>query len=83
MAPPPRRILFVLVQSTSPLRRKIGRTACAAAMGPGMSISGIVGLLRGLTGNYTTAFALCVALDLVATEIVLWWPRRRAKLAAS
>jgi hypothetical protein len=31
-----------------------------------------------LTGNYTTAFALCVVLDLIATGIVLWRPGKSA-----
>jgi predicted MFS family arabinose efflux permease len=73
------------------IQREIGSTAFAAAMGLGTSISGIVsafgpgtiGLVRSLTGNYTTAFALCVVLDLVAAGVVLWRPGRRAKLAAS
>ncbi|WGD50377.1 MFS transporter [Bradyrhizobium sp. CB1650] len=64
------------------IQREIGRDAFAAAMGLGTSISGIVsafgpgivGLARSLTGNYTTAFALCVVLDLVAAGIVLWRP---------
>jgi cyanate permease len=43
-----------------------------SAFGPG-----IVGLVRSLTGNYTTAFAMCVALDLVAAGVVLWRPGKR------
>jgi hypothetical protein len=39
--------------------------------------------VRSFTGNYTTAFAVCVVLDLVAAGVVLWRPGRRAKLAAS
>lgn len=73
------------------IQREIGSAAFAAAMGLGTSISGvvsafgpgIVGLVRSLTGNYTAAFAMCVVLDLVAAGIVLWRPRRSAKLAAS
>lgn len=73
------------------IQREIGSTAFAAAMGLGTSISGIVsafgpgiiGLVRSLTGNYTTAFALCVVLDLVAAGIVLWRPGRRTTIAAS
>ncbi|MHC2674980.1 cyanate permease [Bradyrhizobium diazoefficiens] len=73
------------------IQREIGSAAFAAAMGLGTSISGvvsafgpgIVGLVRSLTGNYTTAFAMCVALDLIAASIVLRRPGRRAKLAAS
>jgi cyanate permease len=73
------------------IQREIGSTAFAAAMGLGTSISGIVsafgpgivGLVRSFTGNYTTAFAVCVVLDLVAAGVVLWRPGRRAKLAAS
>ncbi|QPF89931.1 MFS transporter [Bradyrhizobium commune] len=72
------------------IQREIGSTAFAAAMGLGTSISGIVsafgpgiiGLVRSLTGNYTTAFALCVALDLVAASVVLWRPGRSAKVVA-
>jgi MFS family permease len=72
------------------IQREIGSTAFAAAMGLGTSISGIVsafgpgivGLVRSFTGNYTTAFAMCVVLDLVAAGIVLWRPGKRAKLAA-
>jgi cyanate permease len=73
------------------IQREIGSAAFAAAMGLGTSISGvvsafgpgIVGLVRSVTGDYTTAFAMCVALDLVAAGVVLWRPGRRAKLAAS
>ena len=36
-----------------------------------------------VTGDYTSAFAMCVVLDLVATAVVLWRPGRRTKLAAS
>lgn len=69
------------------IQREIGATAFAAAMGLGTSISGIVsafgpgivGLVRSVTGNYTTAFALCVALDLVAAGVVLWRPGKRAE----
>lgn len=69
------------------IQREIGASAFAAAMGLGTSISGIVsafgpgtvGLVRSLTGNYTTAFALCVVLDLVAAGIVLWRPGKRAE----
>jgi predicted MFS family arabinose efflux permease len=65
------------------IQREIGRGAFAMAMGLGTSISGIVsafgpglvGLVRGLTGDYTAAFALCLVLDLVAAAIVLWRPR--------
>lgn len=67
------------------IQREIGAGAFAAAMGLGTSISGvvsafgpgIVGLARSLTGDYTTAFAMCVALDLVAAGVVLWRPGRR------
>ena len=73
------------------IQREIGSTAFAAAMGLGTSISGIisafgpgiVGLVRSSTGNYTTAFALCVVLDLVAAGVVLWRPGGRAEIAAS
>ncbi|AMA56824.1 MFS transporter [Bradyrhizobium sp. CCGE-LA001] len=73
------------------IQREIGSSAFAAAMGLGTSISGIVsafgpgivGLVRSFTGNYTTAFALCVVLDLVAAGVVLWRPGRRAEIAAS
>ncbi len=73
------------------IQREIGAGAFAAAMGLGTSISGlvsafgpgIVGLVRGSTGNYTTAFAMCVVLDLVAAGMVLWRPGRRAKVVAS
>ena len=73
------------------IQREIGATAFAAAMGLGTSISGIVsafgpgivGVVRSVTGNYTTAFALCVVLDLVAAGVVLWRPGRRAEIAAS
>jgi cyanate permease len=73
------------------IQREIGAAAFAAAMGLGTSISGVVsafgpgiiGLVRSFTGNYTSAFAICVMLDLVAAGIVLWRPGRRAKLAAS
>src|SRR5947208_2248258 len=61
----------------------IGAGAFAAAMGLGTSISGIVsafgpgivGLVRSVTGEYTTAFAMCVVLDLVAAAVVLWRPK--------
>lgn len=64
------------------IQREIGAAAFAAAMGLGTSISGIVsafgpgivGLVRSFTGNYTSAFAMCVVLDLVAAGIVLWRP---------
>ncbi|PJG51276.1 MFS transporter [Bradyrhizobium forestalis] len=73
------------------IQREIGAAAFAAAMGLGTSISGvvsafgpgIVGLVRSFTGNYTTAFALCVVLDLAAAGMVLWRPGRRAEVAAS
>lgn len=66
------------------IQREIGAAAFPAAMGLGTSISGvvsafgpgIVGLVQSLTGNYTTAFALCVGLDLVAAAVVLWRPGR-------
>ncbi len=69
------------------IQREIGAAAFAAAMGLGTSISGIVsafgpgiiGLVRSLTGNYTTAFAMCVVLDLVAAGVVLWRPGRRVE----
>jgi len=72
------------------IQREIGSAAFAAAMGLGTSISGIVsafgpgivGLVRSFTGSYTMAFAMCVALDLVAAGIVLWRPGARTKLAA-
>lgn len=73
------------------IQREIGSAAFAAAMGLGTSISGIVsafgpgivGLMRSMSGDYTMAFAMCVALDIVAAGIVLWRPGRRAKVAAS
>jgi MFS family permease len=73
------------------IQREIGASAFAAAMGLGTSISGIVsafgpgivGLVRSVTGDYTSAFAMCVVLDLVAASVVLWRPGRRTKLAAS
>lgn len=73
------------------IQRELGATTFVAAMGLGTSISGvvsafgpgIVGLVRSFTGNYTTAFALCVVLDLVAAGIVLWRPGRRVEIAAS
>lgn len=73
------------------IRREIGAAAFAAAIGLGASISGIVsafgpgivGLARSFTDNYTSAFAMCVVLDLVAAGIVLWRPGRRTKLATS
>jgi MFS family permease len=69
------------------IQREIGSTAFAAAMGLGTSISGIVsafgpgivGLVHSFTGNYTTAFAMCVMLDLVAAGVVLWRPGKRAE----
>lgn len=69
------------------IQREVGAGAFAAAMGLGTSISGvisafgpgIVGLVRSFTGSYTTAFALCVGLDLVAAGIVLCRPGTRAK----
>ncbi|MBR0709816.1 MULTISPECIES: MFS transporter [Bradyrhizobium] len=70
------------------IQRELGSAAFAAAMGLGTSISGvvsafgpgIVGLVRSFTGSYTTAFAMCVLLDLVAAGIVLWRPGGRAKI---
>ncbi|PDT90497.1 MFS transporter [Bradyrhizobium sp. Y36] len=72
------------------IQREIGAGAFAAAMGLGTSISGVVsafgpglvGVVRSLTGNYTTAFAMCVALDLMAAGLVLWRPGRRVKVAS-
>ena len=69
------------------IQHEIGRSAFAAAMGLGTSISGIVsafgpgiiGLTRSMTGNYTAAFALCVTLDLIAAGIVLWRPKHRGE----
>jgi predicted MFS family arabinose efflux permease len=71
------------------IQREIGAGAFAAAMGLGTSISGIVsafgpgivGLVHSLTGNYTTAFAMCVVLDLIAAAVVLWRPRQGARAA--
>lgn len=73
------------------IQREIGSTAFAAAMGLGTSISGIVsafgpgivGLVRSFTGNYTTAFAMCVVLDLVAAGVVLWRPGKKVKIVVS
>ncbi|RXH10804.1 MFS transporter [Bradyrhizobium guangzhouense] len=73
------------------IQREIGSAAFAAAMGLGTSISGIVsafgpgivGLVRSMSGDYTMAFAICVALDVVAAGIVLWRPGKRAEVAAS
>ena len=66
------------------IQREIGSATFAAAMGLGTSISGIVsafgpgivGLVHGMNGNYTTAFAMCVVLDVIAAGIVLWRPGR-------
>ncbi|SFP37851.1 Major Facilitator Superfamily protein [Bradyrhizobium sp. Ghvi] len=68
------------------IQREIGSTAFAAAMGLGTSIGGIVsafgpgivGLVRSVSGDYTMAFAMCAALDVVAAGLVLWRPGRRA-----
>jgi MFS family permease len=73
------------------IQREIGSTAFAAAMGLGTAISGIVsafgpglvGLVRSVSGDYTMAFAMCVALDVVAAGIVLWRPGKRAEVATS
>lgn len=73
------------------IQREIGSAAFAAAMGLGTSISGIVsafgpgivGVVRSVSGDYTTAFAMCVVLDVVAAGIVLWRPGKRAEVAAS
>jgi cyanate permease len=67
------------------IQRELGAATFAAAMGLGTSISGIVsafgpgivGLVRSVTGDYTTAFAMCVVLDLVAAGVVLWRPGKR------
>ncbi|MDA9444992.1 arabinose ABC transporter permease [Bradyrhizobium sp. CCBAU 51745] len=72
------------------IQREIGSAAFAAAMGLGTSISGIVsafgpgivGLVRSASGDYTIAFAMCVALDVIAAGIVLWRPGKRAEVAA-
>ncbi len=69
------------------IQREIGSAAFAAAMGLGTSISGIVsafgpgivGVVRSVSGDYRTAFAMCVVLDVVAAGIVLWRPGRRAE----
>lgn len=73
------------------IQREIGSAAFAAAMGLGTSISGIVsafgpgivGVVRSVSGDYTTAFAMCVVLDVVAAGIVLWRPGKRAEVTAS
>lgn len=73
------------------IQREIGSAAFAAAMGLGTSISGIVsafgpgivGVVRSISGDYTTAFAMCVVLDVVAAGIVLWRPGKRAEVTAS
>jgi len=70
------------------IQREIGSAAFAAAMGLGTSISGIVsafgpgivGLVRSASGDYSMAFAMCVALDVVAAGIVLWRPGKRAEV---
>jgi len=70
------------------IQREIGSAAFAAAMGLGTSISGIVsafgpgivGIVRSASGDYSMAFAMCVALDVVAAGIVLWRPGKRAEV---
>lgn len=72
------------------IQREIGASAFAAAMGLGAAISGIfsafgpgiIGLVRILNGNYTTAFAMCIVRDLMASGIVLWRPGKRTKIPA-
>ncbi|WP_298885238.1 MFS transporter [uncultured Bradyrhizobium sp.] len=73
------------------IQREIGSAAFAAAMGLGTSISGIVsafgpgivGLVRSMSGDYTMAFAMCVALDVIAAGIVLWRPGKKVEVVAS
>jgi MFS family permease len=73
------------------IQREIGSAAFAAAMGLGTSISGvvsafgpgIVGLVRSFTGSYTTAFAMCVVLDVIAAGVVLWRPGNKAEIVVS
>ena len=73
------------------IQREIGSAAFAAAMGLGTSISGIVsafgpgiiGLVRSVSGDYTMAFTMCVALDVVAAGVVLWRPGKKVKVVAS
>ncbi|MBV9565219.1 MAG: hypothetical protein JOY90_32925 [Bradyrhizobium sp.] len=61
------------------LQREFGRASFGAALGLSSSIGGVVsalgpgilGLVHGATGGYAAALALCLALELVATAIVL------------
>jgi cyanate permease len=46
------------------------------ALGPGF-----VGLVRSLSGGYTVALALCIALELVAAVIVLCGGKRQEAIA--
>ena len=49
------------------LSTAIGQFTCV--VGPGL-----IGLIRDLTGGYGAAFALCMALELVAAAVILWRP---------
>jgi MFS family permease len=61
------------------LQREFGRASFGAALGLSSSIGGVVsalgpgilGLVHDATGGYAAALALCLALELIATAIVL------------
>jgi MFS family permease len=67
------------------IHREFDATAFTMVMGLSGAVSGItgafgpalVGLVYSLSGGYTGALALCIALELVAAVIVLWGGQRR------
>jgi hypothetical protein len=62
------------------IHREFEASAFTTVLGLSIAISGIacsfgpalVGLVRGLSGGYGAALAVCIALQLAAAAIVLW-----------
>jgi len=71
------------------IHREFNATAFTVVMGLSTALSGIVGalgpgfvgLVRSLSGGYTVALALCIALELVAAVIVLCGGKRQEAIA--
>jgi MFS family permease len=70
------------------IHREFDATAFTMVMGLSGAVSGIigafgpalVGLVHSLSGGYTGALALCIALELVAAAIVLWGNQRPTRI---
>ena len=68
------------------IRREFEASAFTIVLGLSTAISGIacsfgpalLGLVRGLSGGYGLALAVCIALQLAAAVIVLWGEREHS-----